>query len=116
MPGRSRYDGAAVAYTSVEDGAGGGREVAYLRTRTPGAAAADPGSGVGVGSGIGAGPPPIAWHRVATDDRLDLLAARHLGDPGAAWRICDANLALDPDALVGPDAEGAVVVIPAPGV
>ncbi len=108
MPGRSRYDGAAVAYASVEDGAGGGREVAYLRTRTPGPAAAD--------AGNASGPPPVAWHRIAADDRLDLLAARYLGDPAAAWRICDANLALDPDALVGPDAEGAVVVIPVPGV
>jgi hypothetical protein len=116
MPGRSRYDGAQVAYVCVEDGAGGEREVAYLRTRTPGPAAADLATGNSAGAPPIAGPPPIAWHRVAADDRLDLLAARYLGDPGASWRICDANLALDPDALVGPDAEGAVVVIPAPGV
>ena len=103
MAGRSRYDGAQVASVGVEDGDGGEREVAYLRTRTPGPEA-------------GSGAPPIAWHRVGPDDRLDLLAARYLGDPAAFWRICDANLALDPDALVGPDAEGAVVVILAPEV
>jgi hypothetical protein len=85
----------------VDDGAGGVREVAYLLTRVP----LDP-----------AAVPVAAWHRVAADDRLDLLAARYLGDPGAAWRICDGNLALDPDALVGEDAEGTIIAIPAPGV
>lgn len=29
-------------------------------------------------------------------DRLDLLAARALGDPKMFWRICDANDALNP--------------------
>ena len=56
----------------------------------------------------------MAWHRVAADDRLDLVAHRHLGDPQAWWRICDANAALDPDALVGPDAEGRVIVVRRP--
>lgn len=101
MPGRSRYDGAATATVVVDDGIGGVREVAYLLTRV----ASDPVAVL-----------PLAWHRVVPDDRLDLLAARHLGDPAAAWRIADANLALDPDDLVGPDAEGRVVVIPVPGV
>ncbi|WP_203736299.1 hypothetical protein [Catellatospora chokoriensis] len=51
-------------------------------------------------------------HRVRADDRLDLLAARYLGDPCAYWHICDANAALDPDALVGPAAEGSTILIP----
>jgi hypothetical protein len=32
-------------------------------------------------------------------ERLDRLAARHLGDPLAFWRICDANGAMQPDDL-----------------
>jgi hypothetical protein len=96
----SRYDGAYTATVVVDDGTGGVREVAYLLTRVP----PEPGA------------IPVALRlRVVPDDRLDLLAARYLGDPGAAWRICDANAALDPDALVGPDAEGRIIAIPAPG-
>jgi hypothetical protein len=100
MPGASRYEGAAVDTNVVDDGSGGLREVAYLLTRVPG----DPATTVA-----------MAWHRVIPGDRLDLLATRYLGDPAAAWRIADANLALDPDGLVAPDAEGRIVVIPAPG-
>jgi hypothetical protein len=99
MP-RSRYDGVPTATIEVDDGRGGVREVPYILTRTP----ADPATLT-----------PLAWHRVAADDRLDLIAARYLGDPSAFWRIGDANLALDPDDLVGPDAEGTVLVVPAPG-
>jgi hypothetical protein len=95
-----RYDGLEEASVSVPDGSGGQREVRYLRRRTP----ADPAS-VRV----------LATHRVAADDRLDLVTARYLGDPTAFWRVADANAALDPDALVGPDAEGRDVVIPVPG-
>jgi len=29
-------------------------------------------------------------------DRLDLVAARLLGDPEQFWRVCDANTALNP--------------------
>jgi hypothetical protein len=32
----------------------------------------------------------------APGDRLDLIAARTLGDPLLAWRICDANDAMNP--------------------
>lgn len=34
--------------------------------------------------------------QVRQDDRLDLIAARVLGDPEAFWRICDANRTLHP--------------------
>jgi hypothetical protein len=33
---------------------------------------------------------------VQQGDRLDLITARVLGDPEQFWRVCDANLALDP--------------------
>ena len=37
---------------------------------------------------------------IAAGDRLDNLAARHLGDPEQSWRLCDANRAMQPEALV----------------
>jgi hypothetical protein len=101
MPGRSRYDGAEVATVQVGDGAGGTRRVSYLRRRSPTA----PGE-----------QPTLALHPVAEDDRLDLVSARYYGDSTAWWRICDANAALDPDALVAPDAAGTVLAVPVPGV
>ena len=67
-----------------------------MRRRTPAAERRWPGTGW----------PP--------DDRIDLVADRYLGDPQAWWRICDANAALDPDALIGPDNEGRVIVIGVP--
>jgi len=95
-----RYDDVPVVETTVP-GPDGPRPVRHLGRRT----LPDPG-GLRV----------LAWHRVAADDRLDLVAARHLGDPTAFWRIADANAALDPDALVGPDAEGDVLLVPVPEV
>jgi hypothetical protein len=99
VTGRSRYDGAEVASALVPDGTGGERSLPYLLARTP----KDPASVV-----------PLAWHRVAEDDRVDLIAYRHLGDPQAWWRICDANAAMDPAALAGPANEGGVIVIGVP--
>jgi hypothetical protein len=101
VPGRSRYDGVEVATVRVPDGADGEREVRYLRRRTP----PDP-----------AATPTLALHRVAEDDRLDLVSARYYGDPTAFWQVCDANAALDPDTLVAPDAAGTVLVVPVPGI
>jgi hypothetical protein len=96
---RSRYDGVEAGSVVVPDGTGGQREVAYLLARTP----RDPATVV-----------PLAWHRVAEDDRIDLIAHRYLGDPLGWWRVCDANAALDPAALAGPANEGAVIVIGVP--
>lgn len=50
-------------------------------------------------------PPPESFgllqeHEVIQGDRLDLLAAKYLGDPELYWRICDANGALHPDELM----------------
>jgi nucleoid-associated protein YgaU len=42
----------------------------------------------------------IATHTVKQGDRLDLLAARYLGDPLMYWLICDANGAIRPEDLV----------------
>jgi hypothetical protein len=40
-----------------------------------------------------------AEHGVVAGDRLDLLAATHLGDPELYWQLCDANGAIRPDEL-----------------
>lgn len=101
MPGPSRYAAVDIATTSVTDGAGGVRQVRHLRRRRL--------------------PDPqqarvLALHQVGRGDRMDLIAARHLGDPTAFWLIADANGALDPDELVGPHAEGTLLVIPVPEV
>jgi hypothetical protein len=54
----------------------------------------------------------IARHSVRQGDRLDLIAAKYLGDPILAWLLCDANGALRPDDLVG--TPGRVLAITAP--
>jgi hypothetical protein len=41
----------------------------------------------------------LGEHAVVQGDRLDLLAARYLGDCELWWRIADANLAGHPDEL-----------------
>lgn len=49
------------------------------------------------------GPPnfaTIAQHTVRQGDRLDLIAAKYLGDPLIFWLICDANGAIEPEELV----------------
>ena len=50
---------------------------------------------------------------VAEDDRLDLIAARTIGDPEQFWRICDANNALNPFDLEEP---GRTLQVPIPEV
>ena len=42
----------------------------------------------------------IATHTVKQGDRLDLIAAKYLGDPLMFWLICDANGAIKPEDLV----------------
>jgi len=41
----------------------------------------------------------VGYHRRLVGERLDLVAARHLKDPTAFWRLCDDNDAVSPDAL-----------------
>ena len=42
----------------------------------------------------------IATHTVKQGDRLDLLASKYLADPLMYWLLCDANGALEPNALI----------------
>jgi hypothetical protein len=41
----------------------------------------------------------LQQHTVLQGDRLDILAAKYLGDPQLFWRICDANGAMRPEDL-----------------
>ena len=95
----SRYENCEVAEVTLADGKGGERTVRYLRRRR----LLDPDL-----------VPPVAHHRLDAADRLDLVAARYLGDPLGAWQVADVNRALDPDELTGPGAEGDVLIIPYP--
>lgn len=76
----SRYQGVQIAQFIATDG----RTVAYLRRRFA--------------------PQPaqlaqVQQYIVTQGDRLDVIAARFLGDPQLFWRICDANGALKPGEL-----------------
>jgi hypothetical protein len=80
FPANSRYHAVPIATLALSDG----RTIAYLRRRFV--------------------PPPdrlapLREHTVVQGDRLDVLAATHLGDPELFWRLCDANGAMDPGAL-----------------
>ena len=54
----------------------------------------------------------IAQYTVKQGDRLDLIAAKYLGDPLIFWLICDANGAMRPEDLVA--TPGTVLQITAP--
>lgn len=41
----------------------------------------------------------LAEHTVTGGERLDVIAARYMGDPTAFWRLCDANEVLRPEDL-----------------
>ena len=56
--------------------------------------------------------PLLAEVSVGEGDRLDLIAARTLGDPEAFWQVCDANNAMNPFDLT--DEVGRVLRIPIP--
>lgn len=58
-----------------------GRSVAYVRRRFLPAADSLP---------------TLAEVTITDGDRLDLIAARTLGDPEQYWHICDANSAMNP--------------------
>jgi hypothetical protein len=77
----SRYYGIATAQLTQADG----RTVVYVRRRflpAPELFA------------------PLQIIAVTAGDRLDNLAARYTGDPQQFWRLCDANAAMLPEALV----------------
>jgi hypothetical protein len=54
----------------------------------------------------------LAEARLGPADRLDLVAARALGDPEAFWRICDANDAMNPTDLESPTGRRLRVPVP----
>jgi hypothetical protein len=62
--------------------------------------------------------PPAESHQLLVEatveegDRLDLIAARTLGNSEQYWRICDANNAMDPLDLT--DEPGRVLDVPLP--
>lgn len=81
FPANSRYHATPIATLVLPDG----RMIAHLRRRFV--------------------PPPerfatLREHAVVQGDRLDRLAAQHLGDPEIYYRLCDANGAIRPDELV----------------
>lgn len=57
--------------------------------------------------------PGVLAVAVAEGDRLDLIAARALGDPLLFWRVCDAACAMRPDELL--DEVGRILRVPLPG-
>jgi hypothetical protein len=54
----------------------------------------------------------LAEHTVKRGDRLDLIAAKYLGDPLLFWLLCDANGAIRPHALIA--APGSTIAITMP--
>jgi hypothetical protein len=94
----SRYAGLPVATLTIADADGNPRSVRYVTRRfiPPRAGATE-----------------LAAHTVIEGERVDTIAARHLGDPLLFWRICDANGVLRPDELV--EQPGRVITIVLPG-
>ena len=41
----------------------------------------------------------LQQHTVTQGERLDVLAAKYLGDPTLFWQLCDANNAMRPEEL-----------------
>jgi hypothetical protein len=56
--------------------------------------------------------PLLTTVTVVQGDRLDLIAARTLGDPEQFWRVCDANNAMEPGELTAKN--GVTVRVPIP--
>jgi hypothetical protein len=54
----------------------------------------------------------VARHTITQGDRLDLIAAKYLGDPLIFWLLCDANGAICPNSLIA--TPGTVVAITTP--
>jgi hypothetical protein len=81
LPPTSRYAGLQTGIHTLPDR----REVVYLRRRF-------------------CPPPerlvPAGTHRVVAGERLDMIAAREIGDAEQWWQVADANRAMAPDTLV----------------
>ena len=92
--GNSRYQGIETTTITGADG----RMVSYVRRRflpQPGQLA------------------QVHQHVVAQGDRLDVIAARYLGDPELFWRICDANGAMRPEDLTSAIGQALRICLPA---
>ena len=90
----SRYAGVKQGVLTTADG----RSIPFLRRRmiaSPNAASV------------------LTTVKVTPGARLDLIAARLQGDPLQAWRLADANCAMDPTDLVS--LPGRVLSVPKPG-
>lgn len=57
----------------------------------------------------------VAEHVVTPGQRLDHVASVHFGDPEQAWRIADANRAMDPDELTATPGRRLRITLP-PGI
>ena len=55
----------------------------------------------------------VATHTVVQGDRLDLIAAKYLGDPLLFWLICDANGAMRPEDLTSTVGRTLRIALPA---
>lgn len=53
----------------------------------------------------------LQQYTLVQGDRLDVLAAKFLGDPQLFWRICDANGAMRPEDLTAPSQVGTILRI-----
>lgn len=93
FPPNSRYQGVATRILTTADGV----EIAYLVPRIL--------------------PLPersttLSEYPVAEGDRLDVIAARTIGDPELSWRIADANRAMRPSALTDPPGRRLRITLP----
>jgi len=85
FPANSRYYGSATLTTTTPDG----KPITYLAPRiVPQQGAPNYAT--------------VAQYTVKQNDRLDLIAAKYLGDPLMFWLICDANGAIRPSGLEVP--------------
>jgi hypothetical protein len=97
--GQSRYAGLAIGELPAVGPDGQARSLRYVRRRF----VPQPGGGA-----------QLIAHVVTQGERLDVIAARYLGDPTQFWRICDANGALRPDELV--ESPGRILTITIAGI
>ena len=94
FPPGSRYHDVEVATLELPDG----RRIAYVRRRFV--------------------PPPTSFallreHVVQAGERLDTVAALHLGDPEQFWRVADANGAIAPEQLTDEPGRRLRITLPA---
>jgi hypothetical protein len=59
-----------------------------------------------------AGITTLVEHTVTQGERLDNITARYMGDPTLFWRVCDANLILNPDELTAESGSMIKIALP----